>query len=207
MRLLGGTPMLKSKLISVSLVIALSGMAVSCTRAASLAITTTSLENGSVGTAYSQALHATGGKAPLSWVISRGALPNGLNLNAGEISGTPSVSGSFSFTILVMDKGGVTTSTTLSITIQRVNAIIVTTNLPEGKIGTKYSQTLTAKGGLPPYRWSLADGDLPVGLTLSGEIISGTPTMAGMFSFTILMEDSAGSSTLVSLSINVLAKN
>lgn len=198
--------MLKIKMISVLLVIALSGVAVSCTRTASLAITTTSLENGSVGTVYSQALHATGGKAPLSWVISRGALPNGLNLNGGEISGTPIASGSFSFTVLVMDKGGVTTSTNLSITIERVNAIIVTTKLPEGKVGTHYSQTLAAKDGLPPYRWSLADGDLPVGLTLNGEIISGTPTMAGMFSFTILMEDSAGSSTLVSLSINIAPK-
>jgi len=56
-----------------------------------LAITTTSLSNGKVGTSYSQTLVATGGTTPYTWTLTSGTLPNGLTLNAssGQITGTP----------------------------------------------------------------------------------------------------------------------
>src|ERR1039458_7514547 len=56
-----------------------------------LTITTTSLPNGSVGTAYSQTLTATGGNGAHTWQLTAGTLPNGLTLNAstGLIGGTP----------------------------------------------------------------------------------------------------------------------
>jgi Protein of unknown function (DUF4038)/Putative collagen-binding domain of a collagenase/Putative Ig domain len=58
--------------------------------AADLAITTTSLPNGHVGSAYSAALVATGGKTPYNWILTSGALPAGLSLkeSSGVISGT-----------------------------------------------------------------------------------------------------------------------
>jgi hypothetical protein len=56
-----------------------------------LAITTASLPNAVVGTAYSTTLAASGGTTPYAWSILSGALPAGLSLNAstGVISGTP----------------------------------------------------------------------------------------------------------------------
>ncbi len=68
-------------------------------------ITTTSLAAGTQGTAYSQTLAASGGTAPLSWSVTIGALPTGLNLTAGTgvIAGTPTVSGTYNFTVQVAD--------------------------------------------------------------------------------------------------------
>ena len=70
-----------------------------------LAITTKSLSDGSVGSSYSQTVQATGGTTPYSWSISSGSLPPGLSINrtTGEISGTPSAAGYFSFEVTVTD--------------------------------------------------------------------------------------------------------
>ena len=73
---------------------------------------------------------------------------------------------------------------------------ITTDTLPGGKVGEAYSQTLSATG-TTPITWGIDSGNLPAGLTLdeaTGEI-SGTPTAAGTASFTVKVENSAGSDT------------
>jgi hypothetical protein len=73
--------------------------------------------------------------------------------------------------------------------------IITTDNLPNGTVGTTYNQTLTANGDTP-ITWSLESGNLPAGLDLSQNgIISGTPTTAGTFNFTVKAVNSIGSNT------------
>lgn len=66
------------------------------------------LPPGTVGTAYSQAITATGGTAPYAYTISSGALPAGLTLNpaTGVISGVPLSTGLFNFTVRATDAGG-----------------------------------------------------------------------------------------------------
>ncbi|MEE0767265.1 MAG: DUF6273 domain-containing protein [Christensenellales bacterium] len=72
---------------------------------------------------------------------------------------------------------------------------ITTTSLSGGKVGEAYSQTLAATG-TTPITWALGSGSsLPAGLTLSGGTISGTPTTAGTFTFTVKATNSAGSDT------------
>jgi len=70
-----------------------------------LSITTSSLPNGIILNPYSRTLERSGGIAPFNWTISGGALPNGLTINnaTGNISGTPTLSGTFSFTAKVTD--------------------------------------------------------------------------------------------------------
>ena len=163
-------------------------------------VTTTSLPAGVIGTAYSQTLAATGGVTPYTWAVTTGTLPAGLSLNAatGAISGTPSgtFTGTTNFTVTVTDSESPTKKTAsanLSITISAPTLKVTTTSLPGGSIGTAYSQTLTATGGITPYTWTVTVGALPTGLSLNAAtgVISGTPsgTFVGTDSFTVTVTD------------------
>ncbi len=81
-------------------------------------------------------------------------------------------------------------------------AINTSPNLAPGNVGSIYSVTLSATGGTPPYTWSLT-GSLPTGLTLNASQgkISGTPSAAGTFAFTLTVKDSAGASQAQNFSI------
>jgi Fe-S cluster biogenesis protein NfuA len=80
---------------------------------------------------------------------------------------------------------------------------ITTTSLPAGLVGQVYSHTLQATGGTGRV-WSIANGSLPAGLSLSSSgVISGTPTVAGASSFTVRVEDGSGQSDTRSLSLTV----
>lgn len=167
-------------------------------RPTALTITTTSLAAGTVGTAYSATLAATGGITPYTWAVSSGSLPAGLTLStSGTISGTPTAEGSSTFTILVTDSfipKANTASESFTLTINATKLSITTTSpLPNGTIGTAYSDTLAATGGTTPYSWSLASGSsLPTGLSLnSSGVISGTPTTSGTTSFTVQVTDTS----------------
>ncbi|HVU91433.1 MAG TPA: Ig domain-containing protein, partial [Jatrophihabitans sp.] len=69
--------------------------------------------------------------------------------------------------------------------------VIAPDKLPRGTVGDKYRTQLNATGGAyPTYTFSLADGALPDGLTMDADgTISGTPTTAGTFSFTVSVND------------------
>lgn len=70
---------------------------------------------------------------------------------------------------------------------------ITTTTLPNGTVGTAYNQTLIADG-TAPITWSVTGGSLPDGLSLSEDgVLSGTPTTADTYNFTVTAENSAGS--------------
>jgi len=83
---------------------------------------------------------------------------------------------------------------------------ITTTSLAGGVVGEAYSQNLTAIGGVPPYKWSIATGALPAGLSLgqAGQI-SGSPSAAGTANFTVKVTDKNSVSVTLALSINVAA--
>ena len=97
-------------------------------------ITTSSLPSGAVGTAYSQTLTATG-STPITWSIETGTLPDGLDLStAGVISGTPSTTGTSSFTVKATNATGNGTKT-LSISID-LNGPRTWTGLSNSTFGT-----------------------------------------------------------------------
>ena len=162
--------------------------------AAPLTITTTSLPGGTVGTPYSAALQATGGATPYTWTAT--GLPRGLTLDSGtgQISGTPTTSGTSSVLVTVADSSPSpqTASKTLSLTVVAPPLAITTTSpLPGGMVGVAYTAYLDATGGIPPYAWTAAG--LPAGLSVdpaSGQI-TGSPGTAGTFTVTATVTDSA----------------
>ena len=103
---------------------------------------------------------------------------------------------------------GVTGNTNL--TVQVTPLTITTTSLPNGTLNVSYAATLAASGGTPPYTWSISIGSLPVGLTLNTSTggISGTPTTAGTFNFTVKVTDTSNpnQNTTKALSITVSAQ-
>ena len=71
--------------------------------------------------------------------------------------------------------------------------------------GIAYSATLAASGGTTPYTWSLSAGLLPAGLTLaSSGVISGIPTTAGIYSFTVKVTDGKAVTATKTLGITVV---
>ena len=71
--------------------------------------------------------------------------------------------------------------------------VITTKSLPNGTVGAPYAQTLEAAKGTPPYTWSIASGSMPPGLSLDASTgaITGTPTQAGSYSFTVQAVDNS----------------
>lgn len=125
-----------------------------------LNITTSSLSDGVPGVPYQQSLSASGGKAPYTWSISTGNLPPGLSLSAaGVISGTPTTTGKFIFTVQASDtqtpKAAVATK---QYTVSINPALsFATTSLPSGIVGALYTSTVTASNGVPPYTYNVLD--------------------------------------------------
>ena len=115
-------------------------------------ITTTSaslLPNGTVTKPYSRTVQATGGTGALTWSISAGSLPTGLNpinSSTGQITGTPSVAGKFDFTVQVTDTLNQSDTQALSITIDLPAPPNITTTspLPNGTVASGYNQTVQA---------------------------------------------------------------
>jgi len=67
---------------------------------------------------------------------------------------------------------------------------IVPGGLPDGTVGVPYSSTLQVKNGVEPYTWNSPIG-LPIGLTFANGTLSGTPTAADNFTFTVQVTDSS----------------
>jgi hypothetical protein len=162
---------------------------------AALVINTAALTAGSLGTPYAAVLAASGGVAPYHWSISSGALPAGVTLTSisGAITGTPSQSGEFSLVVAVADsqRPAVVARQSLTLSVVGTRLGILTTKLANARRNKRYSQTLTATGGLRPYGWTVTSGTLPAGLVLDGAsgVISGRPTTVGSSTFTIQLRD------------------
>ncbi len=104
---------------------------------------------------------------------------------------TPGYAGPDSFTYTATNAGGTSAPATVTITVSAPTIVLPNVSLAAGTVGTAYNQTLTASGGTSPYTFSVS-GTLPAGLTLSsGGVLSGTPTVAGSYSFQIVATDSS----------------
>jgi uncharacterized protein (TIGR03437 family) len=157
-----------------------------------LGLTTMSLPGGAAGQFYSGTVSASGGAGPYSFSAS--GAPSGMTMSSsGALTGITRTGGTYSLSVTVTS-GGVSATGSVSLAIANPLAFSITSaSLPAGTVNVPYSQSPSATGGVPPYTWAISAGSLPQGLSIgTGGIISGTPTTAGMASFTVQATDSAG---------------
>src|SRR4029077_13828323 len=143
---------------------------------------------------YSQSVLAFGAAPPFTFTQTAGALPSGLTLASnGTVSGTTTAIGNFTFTVQATDSSTppVVVTQAISFTVAPPLAI-TTTTLPNGQSGSPYNANIAATGGFGAIQFVLSIGALPPGLTLSPQgALSGTPTLASTFTFTIAAVDSS----------------
>ncbi len=153
--------------------------------------------SGQLGVPYTSSIVVTGGTAPYTFA---GALPPGLTLdtNTGTITGTPTVTGTYPFSVTVTDSTAGTPLTTTTpgcvITIAPAPLAALCPTVVSGQVNVNYSSPVTATGGTAPYTFTLNSGSWPPGLTLNSAtgVISGTPTQAGTFPFSVQVTDVNG---------------
>lgn len=173
-----------------------------------VSISTVTLPNGTVGTAYSATVTAVNGKTPYTFASS-GSVPAGLSLSTGGVlAGTPTTAGSYSFTVGVTDAIGGKASATYNVTIAGVTSPtslqISTTSLPSAVVGTAYSAMLSAVNGTSPYSFS-SGVTLPNGLSLStAGALTGTPSTQGSYPIPFTVTDAKGQQASATLTLLIL---
>jgi MYXO-CTERM domain-containing protein len=166
-----------------------------------LAIITRSLIPAYVNTPYQYALTAFGGVPPYTWA-AHDQLPQGLSLSMdGTISGTSQAPIALTINFSVTDTAGKVSSRPIVVRVIKNDSTLRFSEdvLADGRIGEPYDQTLRVEPGtgVPPYRFELADGTLPPGLSIVPQMdgsthVSGVPTTAGTFSFGVRVRDDVG---------------
>jgi hypothetical protein len=151
-------------------------------------ITLPTLPNATAGNSYSQSAAATPA-GTYTYSLTQGSLPSGLTLNiqSGLLSGMPTVTGTYNFTIQAQTAGGCSTTRAYAFVVNCPTVTITPTSLPNGVKGTAYSQTLSASPAGGNYTFAVTTGALPGGLSLNSStgVLSGTPTANGTFNLTI----------------------
>ncbi|MCX6629154.1 MAG: Ig domain-containing protein, partial [Candidatus Solibacter sp.] len=165
-------------------------------------MTNSSLPFGNVGTLYTQTLTATGGTGALTWSLAPyNYLPPGFTVSsAGVLSGTPTVTGQYSFAINVADSTGATYSRTFTVSFYAAGGapqVAITAGADFGTIPVGITElNLSAVGGTGTYTWSLTGGSLPPNTVIRTDfqpgtssavsaVVTGVFAIPGTYSFTL----------------------
>ena len=152
---------------------------------------------------YNQTLAKTGGTGTVTFSTVNANLPPGITLNsAGLLSGTPTASGTFTFLVTATDSIGAIGTQSLSIVVNPFVVMITVSLPPWTKNFPTYSQTIVATGGTGTVTFTAPANNLPTGMTLSSSgVLSGTPSVAGSFTFDITATDSIGDFDFVTFTV------
>jgi hypothetical protein len=179
-------------------------------------ITESPLPNARVGQNYAGFIEACCGQGtPYRWSLVSGTVPDGLRF-AGDslrlsrttgVTGVPTHVQTTTFTVRARDGAGNTATKTFTLTVDPAAPLEFNSpsQLTTGRVGASYFANLFASGGVTPYRWTRVAGALPPGLSLQASPgrISGTPTAAGTYVFTLRVDDSGGQSRTGDFTITI----
>jgi large repetitive protein len=139
--------------------------------------------------------------SPAASTFNATGLPAGLSLTGAVISGTPTVTGSFTINLSATNATGQTGTATLSLTVNAAAPVITSATTATATVGQPFSYTITSNPAASTFN---ATG-LPTGLTLSGAVLSGTPTATGSFSITLSATNLSGQTGTANLILTVNA--
>ncbi len=132
---------------------------------------------------------------PTPSLSETGTLPGGVTFvdnhnGTATLAGTPSLNSANTYHITITAANGVGSAFPQAFVLTVTGFQITTASLLTGATKAAYSAPLSASGGNPPYKWSLAAGALPKGLHLrSNGVISGRPRTSGTYIFTVKVVD------------------
>lgn len=182
-----------------------------------LAFETASLPAAMYGEPYETRILVRGGIPPYSWTILpvTGSLPPGVELipETGLIGGFPTATGTFPFVCRVTDREGTQIQRLFTIHVAPQEDLLqfITAVLRNGSINADYFDRILVGGGTPPYRWSLAAGNLPIGITLATNtgVLIGSPTKIGTNTFLVSVTDNDGTviSRFFTITIDALPRS
>ena len=176
-----------------------------------LVITTPSLPIGVKDWPYRESIGAAGGNPPYTW-SGIDPLPPGLTLSSsGEVSGTPTREGTYSFRVQIADSSASPEAITGYVGLQvRPPLTLTTTTLADGVIGNSYWSYIYFYGGRPPFSIRVVSGGLPPGVGFSSTTaqygyftFQGTPTEKGRFPFAVEVADSSSPSATVTCELSI----
>ncbi|OWK39974.1 beta strand repeat-containing protein [Fimbriiglobus ruber] len=169
--------------------------------AAGLALTPTILPGGEVGQEYAQVISSVGGTGPVWFSLTEGTLVPGLVV-LGEgtgtiaVAGTPTASGTMTFSVTPRDAFGDATPVTYTIPVA-AGITLTPTALPGGEVGVMYARTIIPVGGSGPVTLSFGGLTTVPGVIVSGNgtgtiSVTGTPATPGSVVFSVTAHDAFG---------------
>ena len=159
------------------------------------------------GSAYSHTISASAGTAPYSYAVSAGALPAGITLSSsGVLSGTPTASGTFNFTVTATDSHGAAGSAAYSLAVAIAPPVANAVSAMVAANSSANPIPLSIAGGAATSV-AVASGAAHGTATASGTTISYTPVggYSGADSFTYTATNGSGTSTPATVTITVTA--
>jgi Putative Ig domain len=168
-------------------------------------IATSALPSAAVGAPYSAALQTAGVDSNTTWEVTAGSLPAGLTLSKeGVISGTPTASGSTTFTVEATGNAKDFSGTrvdTKELTL-KVVALAARLSRTTAEVGVPFRASLLGSGGQEPYRWTVTGA--PAGLSVASDgILSGTPRRAGTYTLAARIADATGAESTLQVQLVV----
>ena len=178
-----------------------------------LIVSTSSLPDANINQAYTAPALAASGGSVSSWTLAGGTLPPGLTLNPnGVVSGTPTQSGVFSFTVQANGDGTSDTKQLALFVLAPLDLGLAPNGTPATaqplavnmKLATPFSWGVKATGGREPYAYTAST--LPAGITMNPDgTFTGTPTLAGTTRSTITVRDARGTADTLQVTFTTRA--